>query len=421
MTEFPNHSWVNPLFAFTLGVALSLPVQAAEVPLLVTKIDGTQVRGELTAWTTEKLSLQAEGKTITVTSPQILRAEWQHESPSRSSETNFLELIDGTRLPHKGFEVVQGQATIATPLVEQPFLLSTDRIAFVQLSADAPGRDGIAVDQEGDLLVIRKKKTGKFDTLTGILGDVSSKQVEFNWDGESIPVKRSKVAGIAYYHAQVHNVKEPICWLNLLEGGRLPVASLSLTDKKVKVNTVSGLEFSLSLNTLQDADYSQGKLAYLSDLRPIEERWTPRIGMPKSAELIRQHGLPRRDQSYSGSALSLRWPSAKRPSLGGELRTYGKGLAMRSRTECRYRLPKGMRRFVAIAGIDPETASQGNVTLEIFSDQRSVWQGEIDGSAAPAAIGVMLGDARELRIVVDYGENLDFGDRLHLVEARLSK
>ena len=421
MTNFPYHFWVKRLFAFALALVLSLPVQAGESALLVTKIDGTQVRGELTAWTTEKLSLQADGKTITVAAPQLLRVEWQHESPRRSSDTNYLELADGTRLPHEGFEVVQGQATIATSIVEQPLLLSTDRIAFVQLSADAPGRDGIAVDQEGDLLVIRKKKTGKFDTLTGILGDVSLKQVEFNWDGEAIPVKRSKVVAIAYFHAQIPKVKEPICWLNLRSGGTLPVASLSLADKKVDVITVSGLEFSLSLNSLQDADYSQGKLAYLSDLRPIEERWTPRIGLPKSAELIRQHGLPRRDQSYSGSALSLRWPSAKRASLGGELKTYGKGLAMRSRTKCRYRLPKGMRRFVAIAGIDPETASQGNVTLEIFADRRSVWQGEIDGSAAPTAIDVTLGDARELRIVVDYGENLDFGDRLHLIEARLSK
>ena len=36
-------------------------------------------------------------------------------------------------------------------------------------------------------------------------------------------------------------------------------------------------------------------------------------------------------------------------------------------------------------------------------------------------IDVELGTARRLQLVVDYGENLDYGDRLHLVEARFTK
>ena len=60
-------------------------------------------------------------------------------------------------------------------------------------------------------------------------------------------------------------------------------------------------------------------------------------------------------------------------------------------------------------------------TSKFSADNHSLWQGEIDGEAAPTEIDVALGNARELRIVVSYGKNLDFGDRLHLIEARLSK
>ncbi len=119
--------------------------------------------------------------------------------------------------------------------------------------------------------------------------------------------------------------------------------------------------------------------------------------------------------------MALRWPSAKAASVEEQTKTFSKGLALRSRTEIRYRLPQGMQRFIALAGIDPETANQGNVTLEIFAGRRSVWQGEIAGSTAPTEIDVSLGNARELRLVVDYGKNLDYGDRLHLIEARLSQ
>jgi len=411
-----DRHFVNSL-CILLGLAFALPrTVAAEV--LITKIDGTQLSGELTAWNAKNLSLLTKDQTVTIASSQLLHAQWP---ASKNAQGALVELTDGTRLPHQGYEVEQGRATIDTSLAEQSLTLSTDRITVVQLSTDMDGWQRGEQELDGDLLVVRKKKTDKFDHLTGILGDISSKQVEFTWDGEAIRVKRSKVAALVYFHTRKPDKKTPVFWLNLRDGGRLPVAAISFEGQNVQVRTTGGIALSFALKLLRDADYSQGKLAYLSDLQPIEQRWTPLIGLPTSAELIRQHGLPRRNQSFSGSAISLRWPPTKKASVEGEIKTYAHGLALRSRSEIRYRLPKGMRRFVAFAGIDPETASEGNVMLEIFADRRSIWQGEIDGSSAPRAIDVTLGDARELRIVVDYGKNLDFGDRLHLAEARLSR
>jgi len=405
---------VGPLTWVGLGLVLSLAMPAEGANLLVTKIDGTQLSGDLVAWDAKQLTVQTEEKSVAIGSLQLLHVQWQEALSSEPAESIFVELVelvelvDGTRLPHSDYEVRQGQATITTPLAEQPITLSTERVVYVQLSTDAPRREATDQELEGDVLVIRKKKTGTFDNLTGILGDVSSEQIEFTWDGEAIPVKRAKVAALVYFHARKPDEKEPVCWLNLRGGGRLPVVAISIEGQNVQVLTIGGLELIMERKLLRDADYSHGKLVYLSDLPPIEQRWTPLIGLPTSAELIRQHGLPRRDQSFSGSAISLQWPPAKKASVEGEIKTYAKGLALRSRTEVRYRLPKKMRRFVAIAGIDPETAHQGNVTLEIFAGRRSIWQG-------------LLGNARDLRIVVDYGKNLDFGDRLHLAEARLSQ
>ncbi len=412
---------MSGLFAFLLGLALPWAALAEDAILVVTKIDGTQLSGEPIAWNTTELTLRTENESVSIASPQLLRVEWQLAHSNKLADVSILELVDGTRLPHQSYAVQNSEATIVTPLAEQPLTLSTDRIAFVQLTIDSPGREKIAQELDGDVLVIRKKKTGLFDNLSGILGDVSPEQVKFTWEGEAIPVKRSKVAALAYFHARSPTVKEPICWLNLHGGGRLPVVDISYLEQEVQVRTSGGLALSFAVNLLRDADYSQGKLAYLSDLQPIEQHWRPRIGLPTSAELILRHGLPRRDQSFAGSAIMLRWPPAKMASVDGELKTFDKGLAMRSQTEIRYRVPKEMRRFITLAGIDPETAHQGNVTLEIFADRRSIWQGEIDGGSAPTAIDVALGDARELRIVVDYGKNLDFGDRLHLAEARLSR
>ena len=413
--------FLNGFLAYGLGLVLPLMAIAQSSSLVATKINGTRLSGELVAWNASELTLQTENDFVSIPSSQLLRLQWEHPKSNDKTPEIFLGLVDGTRLPLQSYEVLDGVSSISTTLAEQSLTLATDRIAFVQLATDAPAREQLYRDLDGDLLVIRKKKAGTFDNLSGILGNVSAKQVAFTWEGEAIPVKRSKVVALAYFHARKPIAQEFVCWLNLNDGGRLPVVKITLHKQNVRVQTSGNLEFSVPLKSLHDADYSQGKLVYLSDLRPIDQRWTPRIGLPASAALIQQHGLPRRDQSYSGSVLSLRWPSAKTASVNTELKTYGKGLALRSRTEIRYLLPKGMRRFVTLAGIDPETAHQGHVTLEIFADRRSVWQGEIDGTLAPTEINVALDNARELRIVVDYGNNLDFGDRVHLAEARLSK
>ena len=391
---------------------------AAET-LTLKLVDGSQVSGLPVAWDEATLTLQTGEGNRDFATQQLLRANWDRVNPKDVDPKTALQLTDGTFLPFDSFDVQSREAVITTSATAAPIAISTKLIEWVRLMPEAPELG--STELEGDTLVIYNKKRDSFDRLDGVLGDISAEKVQFTWDGEKVPVKRTKVAALAYFHAQQKPIAEPICWIKLSNGSRLPAMTLALTEQTVAIRTTSDLEFSVPLAAIESADYSLDKLAYLSDLKPVSERWAPRIDLPASAELIRQHGTPRRDQSYGGSALSLVWPHPKTGLLGGERKTYEKGLAMRSRTESRYRIPKGMTRFMATAGIDPETAEEGHVALELRADEQTIWSGEIAGGAAPAEINVVLGGARELRILVDYGENLDFGDRLHLVEARLSK
>jgi hypothetical protein len=272
----------------------------------------------------------------------------------------------------------------------------------------------------GDLLIIAKRE-GLARYLAGVVGDVSADDVTFDYDGQKLPVKRSKVVAISYYHAQQRSLPEASCKLTLMDGSQIPAHEVAMVDDgMLRVVTPAGIELSVSLLHVVRGDFSAGKLAYLSDLKPIEMKWTPRIATPGAASLIAEVGQPRSNVSFTESALSLGWPDESQPS-GHEIRTYARGLAIRSRTDLAYRLPTGMRRFTAIAGIDPATAGQGHVVLEIRADDRVLWEGEIDGKRLPVELDLDLGTARRLQFHVDYGRNLDYGDRLHLVEARVTK
>lgn len=414
-----RYRFLQPLL--TLAATIFAATLSNAIEVTAVQVDGSRISGKLVSWDASGLSLQVNEQdgTTEIESKQLLKVSWPESNASVNPQSVFLELNEGTKFTCGDFQVQAGQATFTSSLASKPLSIATKEIARVQLIPDAPMSDSTELD--GDVIVIYKKKTETFDELTGVLGDISTEQVGFTWEGETIPVKRSKVAALAYFHARPTKEIDPICWLELADGSRLPATKLTTDGPTLIITTPREFSFELPLDAITVADYSSGKLVYLSDLEPIQQRWTPRINLPKSAELIRQHGLPRRDQSYSGSALSLTWPKSQSRRRGVERRTYEKGLALRSRTLCRYRLPKGMTRFAAVAGIDPDTANEGNVTLQVFADKRSVWQSEIDGDDVPQEINVELGGARELKIVVDFGENLDFGDRLHLVEARFSK
>ncbi len=342
----------------------------------------------------------------------------------------YLVLVDNSVLPINSYAVERGQAVFTTAWSTAKLSVPTDKIQMVHFTSDRAAafelQNKLAADNlVGDVLVIQKKQSQLLDQLTGVLGDVTSEKINFNWDGEQIPVKLSKVAALAYYHAHPSQSKDLACVLTAVDGARLQANQVQLVGDLLMLSTCSGLRLEIPLPLLKEADYSAGKLVYLSDLKPIRQVWSPMIGLPASAELIMQHGLPRLDQSFLGSSLSLLWPESGTDESYGfqqaEKKTYTKGLALRSRTELQYRIPASMRRFICIAGIDPATVSEGHVTLMVYSGKQLVWQGDISGRAAPVGIEADLASSKVLRIVVDYGDNLDYGDRVHLVEARVSQ
>ncbi len=81
-------------------------------------------------------------------------------------------------------------------------------------------------------------------------------------------------------------------------------------------------------------------------------------------------------------------PRFNRPSESQELsllgKSYAKGLAIQSRTELVFRLPGKFRSFRALAGIDDAVRPDGNVKLQIFGDDRPLFDAQITGQRSPA-------------------------------------
>ena len=415
------------LLLVAASLLLGMPPLQAATQVVVHTVSGKQHRGTLHRLTPSELKLEQSGSTVAISTKEVLSLEVFSDTRPGEANRTFVGLIDGSRIPIESVTVANRQATVDSALLGDGSQIPASQIAWIELQPLADEareyvRNVLAEEPTDDIIVVQKGDPPRFDHLSGMLGDITSEAVRFVWDGEDISVKHSKLAAVAYYHPH-ERLPNTECVVKTRSGAELMAASVNyhhFASEAVEIVLACGLKLEIPLGELISADFSAGKIFYLSSMEPLRQQWTPLVGIPSAAELIQQHGLPRRNQSFAGSNISLAWPASEGRSPP-EIRIYEKGLALRSRTTVEYRIPTGTASFRTYAGIDPQTADQGNVRLEIFADKAKLWAGEIDGHQPPEEISLKLSQARRLRIVVDYGKNLDYGDRLHLAEARLIK
>ena len=257
--------------------------------------------------------------------------------------------------------------------------------------------------------------------MEGIVGDISDAHVQFEFDGEQIPVKRGKVVGVIYYRPRTEELPPARCVVHLVDGSRLAARETNNQSTGLMVTTSAGFARLVPWDAIDWVDFSAGKVTYLSDLEPLKVDWAPLVGLPDSAKQAKAFGMPRFDRGFYGESLRLEFHAADSSHQTSEARSFAKGIAARSRSELVYRVPPGHSAFRAWAGINPQFFEQGHVRLAVFGDGETLLQADIDGRRPPLEINVPIFGVRRLRLLVDYGENLDFGDVLHLADAQFTK
>jgi hypothetical protein len=423
---------------------LALATRTSIAAVTATRLDGATISGELRSWTESQLVIATSAGEQHITAEELLSLSWPAADKSADSQENasgLVDLTDGSEIPIENISVrskqstskdQSGSATLTSPRSTSPkspvvTTLPTNRIAVVLFKPV----NGALVKQwaeirglksAGDLLVVAKRDGTSLDYVEGVVGEVSSDKVEFKLDGETNRVDRARVTGIVYSHPSDPSAAKTNLVVHGRSGLRLNVNEIHLADDFVTMKTTGGTSVRWPVSDLDGADFSSGKLMYLSDIEPASQNWTPLVGLPTGISLAAQYGLPRRNHSAFGDMLTLNIKNKNDDTTRpGALRSFTKGLALRSRTELVYRLPEGFNRFTALAGIDPDTASTGNVQLTILADDRSLLATEVAGGQSPLPIDVAISNAKRLKIIVDFGQNLDTGDWLNLCDAKILK
>jgi len=190
-------------------------------------------------------------------------------------------------------------------------------------------------------------------------------------------------------------------WIGLSDGARLLAVRPQLQGDSLQWATLSGAKWKAAGKDLVFFMPRAGRAVFLSDLRPNEYRFLP--------------------------YLETKWPyKIDRNVTGGQLRCGGrlylKGLGVHSAARLSYRLDRPWKRFQAEVGIDDSTGGLGSVGFRVFVDGKQKYGSPpVRGGMPPQALSIDLVGAKQLDLVVDYGEAGDVMDRADWLNARLVK
>ncbi len=409
----------------SLIVILTWAAAASAAEFQIQPLEGPPVAGDLVSIDGKQVVLQTPTGRVTLEIEKIASLAPKQKPAAPGKEPSvWIDLVDGSTLLAEEYTARAGAARITLrggEVIEMP---SRDILTVrFQAGAEAAAAEWMRiVGNKGQSDVLVTAKGDDIDGHNGAIHDVTDKQVQFDLDGEMMNVKRAKIYGLVFHHAQQSEHSEGLYAITDAGGSRWSAECVTFAGpapgtgsrvagpaEKLEWKTPTGLTVRRAAEQVANIDFSRGKIVFLSDLKPESAVYTPYFSMdkelPARAELFR----PRQDQTLESKPLRL----AGKP--------YPKGLAMHARTEMKYDLPGKFRKLQAVAGIDDDFRPRGNARLVLRGDDKVLLETTILGADPPKPIDVDLTGVRRLVVLVDYGDELDVSSRLDLCNAKIIK
>lgn len=378
-------------------------------------LNGDAPRGELQSLTTDGVSLLVNGQPQSFPRSALQRVEVIPTGEPPTAAESFVQLTDGSVVACDSLVMSADKAVGKGPTSWSAPLSSVRAMSF--LSKDAPLRsqwEEIAAKRRAnDTLVIRRESN--LDYLTGIVTHFDEENIRFEYNGREIPVPLARSAGFVLARKAVE-YPPPRVRVRSRQGSEWLCETVRLEDERLRFTTTSKVDFELPLASVHSVVFPELSATFLADLDATSERYEPYFSSKLLADTLARHMLPQRNRSFDGVVLRV----ADRESVSG-WRQFGSGLAMHSKSELVYRLAGRYRRFRTTLGLDPRADERANAEFILYGDDQALFRQTIEASAAPVDLDIDVTNVLRLRLVVDFGKNLDIGDRVHLGDARLTK
>lgn len=390
-------------------VLLALRAPAAELTTLARKV----VKGDLQRITEKEVVLTTDGGEVATPLQEVLQLDLAASTPPPTgSKFSDVELTDGSVLHCSKVELKGRMASLVLLGPEVPEAQAIRaQVPLNAIRAILHDAHDPAVRQEWqtqfaskprtqDLVVVRKDNVPQ--PLEGTLGGVDDKgeRIDFQFGGKSYKVELKRIHGLLFFQKPGSEPSGVTGKAQDVFRSSLAVRRIEFKDDRFILTTAADVKFEYPRAALARIDYSNDKLAYLSDLEPIK--------VIEKSTLDRVESY-RRDKNLDAGPLRLAG------------KTYLKGLALHAYAELVYDLDGKFKDFKAMAGVDEAVGGDGRAQLRIEGDGRELYSGAFIRSDDPRSLSLNVKGVKYLRIIVRSDELFDLGTHLNLADAQVSR
>jgi hypothetical protein len=373
---------VTGVVSLTLLVAGTSPPRADEpadaVRVRLEMTDGGVVEGTLGSITIDAVAIATADGDRSVPVADVRRLVRVEPPPPHAGRVR-VAFVDGTSVSGDEFVwegdtavVLRGAARVEVPIAR------VRRVEF-GAAADAPAWLAALPDAAtSDLVVVAKDEA--HELVECAITSVSPEAVAVVLDGETIPVRRTKVGGLVWSRPPAAASGARVA----INGGSLVAGAIEASGDRLVVD--GGVRLPVGL--LESIDFAAGRSVALGDLEPDRTATEPFIG-----DLTRVEGVA----SFFALRSVPAGSSAASPADGERT------LVVRPRTVATWAVPAAARRFRAVVVRAAEARPQAAVRVAVRGDDRPAREVVVDATNPQGvAVEVDVAAANRLEILVDF-------------------
>ena len=370
----------------------------------VTLSNGDIVRGKLVHLDDENVTVSDESKNPVETSTLKIPSVRKITAPARSTNANkfMIGLVDGSYVRTDTISTDDSTAflSIGGSAIEVP-RDTVHWIAFKEPQSNSPDAykwlEELPENPAADIVAIKRDTAWQF--IECAITQITPENVVVLLDGESIPVKRSKIFGICWLRPGEKPGKDiepnPLDILLRSPLGEMKCRKITWNDDLYCWEiTMAAVEddfvITLPADALSSIDYTFGRHIDLTRRPPANSRTDPYFGGLAGDATLLQYFAPRSIMTPDGEDQDSSVPT----------------LLVHPRTEITWTVPDDSRRFQASFSLAENSVSPTVVMVQI--DNSEVFQTvlgnseEGDRSNQPLSVDIALDGGKQLKIIVDF-------------------
>lgn len=389
---------------FALVIGLALPAGAGFFLLdevTVRTITEDDVPGRVARFSLpgELVLTDADGSNRRIPTAELVLISAVASSPVANHDRTKLELLGGDRL----FGRISAGDEDRVRLWSVPFgdiELPLDAIVAIEFPAsDSPEHQGLVAGFKAAHADEDRVLLSNGDIAMGFITAVDAEVIKIeNARGEQ-SIAHALVLAVRFSQPAPAPHEGIYAILNLRNNTRLTLTQMEWADGRFEAKSVHGPRVEASTQQVASVEIFGGRWEWLSSHEPIAVEHTP--------------------------MLSMAWPWTKDTNVvGGPMRVAGRrfqhGVGAHSRSSLTYDLGGRYRELVTYLGLDDDSGPLGDVNVTIRVDGKVLFtrdhlkRGELLGP-----LRLDLSDARQLQLIVDFGDNGDLQDRFNWADAAL--